>query len=277
MTLWQTTRVGLAALIVILGLASAVWAGDARQELAKSSTLEQVMQRGVLKVGFSTFVPWAMKDKNGEFVGFEIDVARRLADDMGVKVQFVPTKWDGIIPALLSGKFDIIIGGMGITPGRNLKVNFSDPYEFTGMSLVANRETAEGKSSLADFNSPDVTVAVRLGTTAEKAARNFLPKAQLRQFNDEAASIQELLNGKAQCLVASNPLPRNLAAKYPNQLFLPMQEDFTREPIGFAVRKGDPDFLNYLNNWIRVADAEGWLAARFDHWFNTEEWKSLVE
>lgn len=277
MTLWKTTRMGLMALIVILGLASAVWAGDARQNLAQSSTLEQALQRGVLKVGFSTFVPWAMKDKNGEFAGFEIDVARRLATDMGVKVQFVPTKWDGIIPALLSGKFDIIIGGMGITPSRNLKVNFSDPYEFTGMSLVANKAGAPGKTGLADFNAPDVTVAVRLGTTAERAAKNFLPKAKLRQFSDEAASIQELLNGKAQCLVASNPLPRNLAAKYPDQLYLPMAEDFTREPIGFAVRKGDPDFLNYLNNWIRVANAEGWLDARFRYWFATEDWKSLVE
>lgn len=277
MTLWQTTRTGLTALIVILGLATAVWAGDSRQELAQDSTLEQVMQRGVLKVGFSTFVPWAMKDKNGEFIGFEIDVARRLANDMGVRVQFVPTKWDGIIPALLAGKFDIIIGGMGITPSRNLKVNFSDPYEFTGMSIVAHKKLAAEKTTLEQFNLSDVTVAVRLGTTAEKAAKNFLPHAELRQFGDEAASIQELLNGKAHCLVASNPLPRNLVAKYPEQLFLPLEEDFTKEPIGFAVRKGDPDLLNFLNNWIRVANAEGWLEARFDHWFHTEEWKSQVE
>ncbi|MEF2144480.1 MAG: transporter substrate-binding domain-containing protein [Desulfovibrionaceae bacterium] len=277
MTLWRTTRTGLMALIVILGVATAVWAGDARQELAQSSSLEKVLQRGVLKVGFSTFVPWAMKDKKGEFVGFEIDVARRLAEDMGVKVQFVPTKWDGIIPALLSGKFDIIIGGMGITPQRNLKVNFSDPYEFTGMAIVAHRELAGNKTSLDEFNNKDVTVAVRLGTTAEKAVKNFLPQATLRQFSDEAASIQELLNGKAQCLIASNPLPRNLAVKYPELLYLPMERDFTQEPIGFAVRKGDPDFLNYLNNWIRVANAEGWLAARFDYWFNGETWKPLVQ
>lgn len=266
-------------IIAIVTLCLALSAGliPAQSHAAEKGTLDQILERGVLRVGFDTFVPWAMKDKNGEFVGFEIDVARRLADDMGVKIQFVPTKWDGIIPALLSGKFDIIIGGMGITPSRNLKVNFSDPYEFTGMSIVASKKSAPNKTSLDAFNSPDVAVAVRLGTTAEKAAKNFLPKAQLRQFSDEAASIQELLNGKAQCLVASNPLPRNLAAKYPDQLYLPMQEDFTSEPIGFAVRKGDPDFLNYLNNWIRVANAEGWLAARFDHWFNTDEWKSLVE
>ncbi|MDD4731996.1 MAG: transporter substrate-binding domain-containing protein [Desulfovibrio sp.] len=277
MTLWQTTRTGLTALIVILGLATAVWAGDTRQELAQDSALEQVMRRGVLKVGFSTFVPWAMKDKDGDFVGFEIDVARRLAADMGVRVQFVPTKWDGIIPALLSGKFDIIIGGMGITPSRNLKVNFSDPYEFTGMSIVADKKLAQDMDTLEAFNAPDVTVAVRLGTTAEKAAKNFLPKANLRQFGDEAASIQELLNGKAHCLVASNPLPRNLAARYPDRLFVPLKDDFTKEPIGVAVRKGDPDFLNYLNNWIRVVNAEGWLDARFNYWFYTEEWKALIQ
>jgi len=277
MTLWQTTRTGLTALIVILGLATAVWAGDTRQELAQDSALEQVMRRGVLKVGFSTFVPWAMKDKDGDFVGFEIDVARRLAADMGVRVQFVPTKWDGIIPALLSGKFDIIIGGMGITPSRNLKVNFSDPYEFTGMSIVADKKLAQDMDTLEAFNAPDVTVAVRLGTTAEKVAKNFLPKANLRQFGDEAASIQELLNGKAHCLVASNPLPRNLAARYPDRLFVPLKDDFTKEPIGVAVRKGDPDFLNYLNNWIRVVNAEGWLDARFNYWFYTEEWKALIQ
>jgi polar amino acid transport system substrate-binding protein len=100
----------------------------------QDSVVEQVIQRGVLRVGMSTFVPWAMKDKTGKLIGFEIDVARRLAEDMGVKVEFVPTKWSGIIPALLTGKFDVIIGGMGILPSRNLKVNFTNPYDYTGMS-----------------------------------------------------------------------------------------------------------------------------------------------
>ena len=80
--------------------------------------LEQVMKRGVLRVGMSSFVPWAMQDKSGNFVGFEIDVANRVAQVMGVKAEFIPTKWSGIIPSLLTGKFDIIIGGMGIRPER---------------------------------------------------------------------------------------------------------------------------------------------------------------
>lgn len=277
MTLWKTVTIGIAAMVLIMGVSSAVWAGDARLELSKDSTLETVLKRKTLRVGFSTFKPWAMKDKNGEFVGFEIDVAKRLANDMGVKIRFIPTKWDGIIPALLTGKFDIIIGGMGITPKRNLKVNFSDPYEFTGMSIVANKDVAPDKSDLKDFNNKSTKVSVRLGTTAEKAAKNFLPEAKLLKFSDEAASIQELLNGKAAALIASNPLPESLVKKYPEKLYLPLQADFTQEPIGFAVRKGDPDFLNFLNNWIKVTNSEGWLEARFNYWFKTDEWKSLVE
>ena len=100
-----------------------------------------------------TFVPWAMTDKQGNFIGFEIDVARRLADDMGVKVEFVPTAWSGIIPALLTGKFDVIIGGMGIRPKRALKVNFTIPYDYSGMSMVAHKEKAAGFNSLDDFKS----------------------------------------------------------------------------------------------------------------------------
>jgi len=119
------------ALLIMVISAPWAWAKGVRDELVSQSTIEQVQQRGVLRVGMSTFVPWAMKDKQGNLIGFEIDVAKRLAQDMGVKVEFVPTKWSGILPALLTGKFDIVIGGMGITSERNLKVNFSMPYDYT--------------------------------------------------------------------------------------------------------------------------------------------------
>ena len=146
--------------------------------LTRESTLEQIMQRGVLRVGMDTFLPWAMKDKTGKYIGFEIDVATRLAEDMGVKVEFVPTKWAGIIPALLTGKFDVIIGGMGILPKRALKVNFTIPYDYSGMAIVASKKLAAGLDTLEDFNSPDVQIACKLGTTAVTAAKKFMPKAK---------------------------------------------------------------------------------------------------
>jgi len=180
-------------------------AGKIHKQLVAESTLDQVLRRGVLRVGMSTFVPWAMKDKKGKLVGFEIDVARRVAKDMGVKVQFVPTKWAGIIPALLTGKFDVIIGGMGILPKRNLKVNFSIPYDETGMSLVANRKLAGDFKTLDDFNRKGVVISVRLGATPVAAAKKHMPKAELRQFDDESQAIQEVVNGRAYAMVASAP------------------------------------------------------------------------
>ncbi|TSA46161.1 MAG: amino acid ABC transporter substrate-binding protein [Deltaproteobacteria bacterium] len=245
--------------------------------VAGESMLEQVMKRGTLRVGMSTFVPWAMQDKAGNFVGFEIDVANRLAQEMEVKPEFIPTKWSGIIPALLTGKFDIIIGGMGIRPERNLKVNFSIPYDYTGMSIVAHKKMAAGFWKLGDFNNANVSVAARTGTTAAAAAKQWMPKAKLRLFDDESQAIQELLLGRVHGVVASAPLPAFQAIANPDKLFLPLKEDFTREPIGFAIRKGDPDSLNFLDNWIRVVDAEGWLKVRKRYWFATKEWERLLK
>jgi polar amino acid transport system substrate-binding protein len=252
-------------------------AGTVQQQLVQESTIEQIMKRGRLRVGMSTFVPWAMKDKTGKLIGFEIDVARQLADDMGVKVEFVPTKWAGIIPALLTGKFDVIIGGMSIRPDRNLKVNFSIPYDYAGQSIVANKKTAAGFNRLEDFNRPDVTIAARLGSTAADAANKFMPEARKKFFDDEAQVIQEVLNGRAHAAVASSPLPAFQAIKYPDQLFLPISGTFTKEPIGFAVKKGDFDTLNYFNNWIRVTEAKGWLAERKHYWFETKDWENQVK
>ena len=181
------------------------------------------MKRGVLRVGMSTFVPWAMQDKAGNFIGFEIDVANRVAQDMGVKAEFIPTKWSGIIPALLTGKFDIIIGGMGIRPERNLKVNFSIPYDYTGMSIVAHKKLAAGFKKLDDFNNPSVSIASRTGTTAAAAVKRFMPKAKLRLFDDESQAIQELLLGRVHAVVASAPLPAFQAIANPDKLFLPLQ------------------------------------------------------
>jgi polar amino acid transport system substrate-binding protein len=241
------------------------------------SQLETILQRGTIKVGFDTFKPWAMKDKSGNYIGFEIEVAKQLAADLGVDIEFVPTKWSGIIPALLTGKFDIIIGGMSVTPQRNIKVNFSIPYEFSGMNIVASKEVAGNHSTIEDFNKPDTKIAVRLGTTAAEAAKNFLPKAEKLFFDEESQTIQELLNKRVHAVVASNPLPFTLAKEYPDQLYLPLKEDFTREPISFAVRKGDLDFLNWLNNWVMVNMSKGWLQNRYNYWFFTNEWENQIQ
>lgn len=267
----------LAAAALLVGAAQVALAGKLQQELSSESTIETILKRGSLRVGMDTFVPWAMKDKTGQLIGFEIDVATRLAEDMGVKVEFVPTKWSGIIPALITGKFDVIIGGMGILPARNLKVNFTIPYDYTGMSMVAHKEKAEGFSSLEDFNRPGIVLAAKLGATSVMAAQKFMPQAELRQFDSEAQVYQELLNGRVHAAVGNAPTPAFYAVEHPDTLFMPLAENFTQEPVGFAVRKGDLDTLNFFDNWIRLVTTEGWLKERKHYWFETKDWEKLLK
>ena len=125
--------------------------------------IADIQKRGTLKVGMSTFVPWAMRDKQGDLIGFEIDVATKVAEDMGVEVEFVPTAWSGIIPSLLAKKFDVIIGGMSITPQRNLTVNFTTPYAHSGQMMAANKKLAANFTTMEDYNQSSVTSPAAVG------------------------------------------------------------------------------------------------------------------
>jgi polar amino acid transport system substrate-binding protein len=270
-------RFFLLALITLSFVSSPVFAADLNNQLRDSSVISKILDDGKIKVGFSTFVPWAMKDKTGKFIGFEVDVMSKLAKDLGVKLEFVPTNWSGIIPALLAKKFDVIIGGMGITTARNLRVNFTIPYDTSGLAIVANKAKASGMTSLEDYNKEDVILVARMGSTPASAAKKFFPKARVRLFDKEAQCIQELLSGRVHAFISSAPLPAQTALKHPDKLFIPVAGTFTSEPIGFALRKGDSDTLNVLNNWILLQTSNGWLKERKHYWFETLDWESSLK
>ena len=261
----------LATLLVVAGNIATISA-------ATAGMLEDVQKRGTLRVGMSTFVPWAMRDKDGNLIGFEIDVATQVAEDMGVKVEFVPTAWSGIIPALIAKKFDIIIGGMSITPQRNLTVNFTTPYAHSGQQMAANMQLAGDFKTREDFNSSDVTIACRRGATPCKAAQKLFPKATVRRFDDDAQAFQEVVNGNAHGMISSAPKPRFWSDAHPTKVFLPFgDENLTKGDEAFALRKGDPDALNFFSNWIVVKTSNGWLQERHDYWFKDQSaWKEMV-
>lgn len=263
------------AMAAVVALAAPAAAQQARQALSSESVIETIKQRGAIKIGLSLFIPWSMRDKNGELIGFELDVGRKLAADMGVEAEFVPTSWDGIIPALVAGKFDAIISGMSITANRNLTVNFTEPYAFSGLAILANKTMTEGMSQ-ADYNSPDVTFTARRGATPATVIANAFPKANLLLFDEDGASTQEVLNGKAHATMASEPTPSREVRKYPDTLHIPFETMFDPRGEGFAIRKGDPDALNFFNNWISHNWRTGWLQERHDYWFTTDDWADQV-
>lgn len=244
---------------------------------AGSPNLDKIKDRGTLRVGMSTFVPWAMRNKQGELIGFEIDVAKRLAEDSGWKVEFVPTAWDGIIPALLAKKFDVIIGGLTITEPRKKSVLFSIPYSHSGIQMAANKELAANKSTFESYNSRRVKLAVRRGATPVKVAKKLFPKAKLLQFDDDAQAVQEVLNGNAHAVLASSPKPEQVTIRNDKVLYMPFRESLASGDEAFAIRKGETDLKEYFDDWIAARTADGFLKERYDYWFKTLDWEDEVQ
>lgn len=250
-------------------------AQTATQTLTSESVIETIKKDGVIRIGLSVFTPWSMRDVNGELIGFELDVGRALAEDMGVDVEFVPTAWDGIIPQLVSGNFDVIISGMSITPERNLTVNFTNPYAYSGVTVLANTAMTQGMT-LEDFNKPEITFAARRGATPATVVSQLFPEATLLLFDEDGAARQEVLNGNAHATMDSEPTPSISVREYPDTLSIPFDQTFLATGEGFALRKGDPDALNFFNNWIAGRQASGWLKERNDYWFKGDAWQAQV-
>lgn len=261
----------LAALILMLGLNA--MAGDIN--LWEKSTLNQIVQKGVLTVGLEPgYMPFEMKDKHGNIIGFDVDMAEAMAKAMGVKLVLVPTAWDGIIAGLITGKYDIIMSGMTVTQERNLKVNFANPYISVGQTILAQKKY-EGKT-WKDLDNAKYTIVTKLGVTGEIATRKMFRKAKIRTFETEADAAQEVLNGNADAFVYDKPYNSIFFAQKGEGVLVHMDEDLTYEPLGWAVRKGDPDFLNWLDNFLNQSKNDGEYEKIYDKWFKKDAWQKQV-
>ncbi|HUS23418.1 MAG TPA: transporter substrate-binding domain-containing protein [Candidatus Binatia bacterium] len=259
----------LAALLAIVSFAAS--AAD-----ADGPTLQRIRQSGELRVGTETgYMPFEMRSKSGEIVGFDMDIARLMARQLGVKLTLVNISWDGIVPALLTGKFDLLMAGMTITEERARRVDFADPYIEIGQSALIPRSQAGRVKSIKDLDAPSFKIVTKLGTTGEIAARKFLPHANLRTFETEAEAAMEVRNGRADALIYDSPFNMIFAARHKDSL-VNLQPPFTREPLGWAVRKKDPAFVAWLNRFLARIKADGSYEALHRKWFESDAWLADV-
>lgn len=264
-----------AALVVAVAAGAAAQSGP--NQPVSGSVVDTIRKRGVLRAGMSIFVPWAMRTRNGELVGFEIDVAKKVARDMGVDIEFVPTPWQGLIPALIAGEFDVIIAGMSVRPRRMLVIDFTVPYAHSGMGVAANRAMAADMKWPDDYDRAGVTFSCRRGTTSCSDVERLFPKAEVRRFDDDARALREVLSGNAHAVLSSYPQPVVWAGAHPERIFLPTTENLSESDEAFGLRKGDPDALRFFSNWIMVNKANGWLENRHRYWFKGRDWVERVD
>ena len=214
-----------------------------------------------------------MRDEEGQYSGFEIDVARRLAADLGVEVAFRRYEFGELIRALEGDEIDLIAAGLTISPERALHVNFSQPYAIGGIGIATNLAATADVGRLEDLDDPQYTVAVLDRSVAAELARRVLPRASLEPFATEDEAAAALIAGEVDIYLDQEPIPTFLALAHPDVIDVPVNRPLLETRSAFAVGKGDPDFLAFLNAWIEAREADTWLPTTHRYWFRSLQWR----
>jgi len=235
--------------------------------MALASTLEEIKARGKIYIGTdATYPPMEFHDESGEIVGFDIDLGRAIAEELGVEAVFIDTAWDGIFPALDAGKFDIIISSTSITEERLKSKEMSDPYYVTSQAIAVRKdnETIRGPEDLKGK-----IVAVQIGTTGDLAVSE-MEGVTVKRFDTIDKAYMEVLNGRADAVV--NDLSE---VAYRMKMLPDMKIVATfregEEKYGVTMRKGDVELLAAINEALRRIKASGKYDEIYRKWFGELE------
>ena len=242
----------------------------------QADVLDEVLGRGTIRVGVSLFEPWAMQAPSGKLVGHEIEVANKLADEMGVQPEFKVYPWSEIIDALNRGEIDVIISGMAVTPKRALQLNFTQPYAESGVSLATNTGLTRHIKDMSELNRPQTIVTAVAKTLGSDVAKLLFDKSDLRILASADEAREAVLQGKAHAYVASSIETTFLALEHPDKVDLPLHTPLLTSVSGMGVRKGEQELLNFLNAWITARRADRWLLATQKYWFQSLEWREAM-
>lgn len=237
-------------------------------EIFEGSALNQVAKRNKLVVGMEVkFFPFEYADEKGDPVGFDVDIARLAATELGVEIEIKDMEFSGLIPALQSGKVDMIISGMTRTLPRARTVSFTQPYFQTGLCALLSKKKAPDVQDVKELNSPGRIIAVKLGTTGDLVTSKLFPKAQINRYKDETACVSEVVNGRADAFLYDQLSIAKHQKQNPDSTRA-LLKPFTYEPYAIAIRAGDADFLNWLNMYLETIKADGRHQALYDKYFH---------
>ncbi len=239
---------------------------------ANADVLDDIIDRGTIRIGVAEFAPWTIKTKSGDLIGFEIDVGNKIASDIHIKTEFKVYVWDDIIPALQRGEIDVIAGGMAITPARALQVNFTRPIATSGVGLATHTKMTQDVATLGELNRPGTIIATVKGTLAENVCHTLFDQATVNVFQTRELAEKELLEGRAHAYLGGMAEIRYLVLQNGSNLDLPVSEPLLASSEALAVRKGEQELLNFLNAWVTARQTDKWLATTHDYWFSTLDW-----
>jgi len=241
--------------------------------MASAGTLDEILKRGELRIACQTQgAPFSFVDKNGNRAGSSIELCNLIAKEMGVKVKFLNFDWDGLIPALLSKKADMLAADMTPTLKRAMKIAFTDPYMYTG-SVVFVKQDSPIKT-IADVKKKGTKIAVLLGSTGENDSKKAFPEAELKTYKGGGPLlINAVLAGHTDAGVNDGSAVTGQAASFPPDSVRILEGQLSRSPLSFAARYDSPDLINWLNLFFLHTKLDGRLDANLNYWVESLDWK----
>lgn len=210
------------------------------------------------------FPPYEYKEGD-EIIGIDAEVAKAIADKLGMKLEIVDTKFDSIIPGVQSGKYDMGMAGMTVTPEREKNVAFSDSYA-TGIQSIIVKEDSDIKS--VDDLSSSTKIGVQLGTTGDIKAKDDFGADAVAEMDKGADAVQALLAGKIDCVIIDNEPAKSFVEANPGLKIL--DTAYAQEDYAICFAKDNTELKDKVNAALKELIADGTVQKIVDKYINAE-------
>ena len=236
-----------------LGLAAALVTSLIAGQAIAQSALDEILSDGILKVGTTgDWNPMSVRDPaTNKYVGYDIDIMKELAKDLGVELELVPTDWKTLVNGVVAGKYHMT-GSASISPPRLKAAGYSDSYISVEILPFTTADKIGQFDSWESVNKSSVKVSTTLGTTFEKLVRQWFPDATINVVEAPARGYQEVLAGRADVFITSNIEGSTLVEKFPNVRQIPVGAARAPTPIAMLLPQRDQVWINYVNSWIEL-------------------------
>lgn len=258
------------SLTVLVIMVLTIMVGCAKKPDATLNSLERVKKAGKLTIAIDdSFPPMEYRDDKNTLMGFDIDFALAIGEKLGVKVEHVPTDWNGIIEALKAKKFDIILSTLSITDERKEKIDFSEPYLMEGQIIVVKKGNTviKGKEDLTGK-----IVACQLGTTGEEAGKKLTGLKELKPYDKITEAFHDLKIGRVDTVIVDELVGRYYISKSPDD-YVVLDQKLTDEPVGIGFNKDDKELREAIQKAINDLKADGTMTKISTKWFGVDYYK----
>ena len=241
-------------------------------------TLKDIVNKGEFRVGMTgNQPPFSMKTKTGELIGFEVDLAKVLAEGMNVKLKLVEIPFPELMAALENGTVDAVMSGMTITPERNLRAIFAGPYLVSGKSILTKSSVLARIKETDEVNDKKYKITCLKGSTSEKFVQLLMPETELITVDNYDTGVNMVLNDEVDAMVADAPICIVSLLRHQNKGLVTLSRPLTVEPIGIALPPNDPQLHNLIDNYLASLELSGALQLLEQIWFENGQWLNSIE